>query len=64
MDKAHDPSLDRAVALKVLQPYQLELAKSRALVLWEARAAAALEHPSPGDRLAADSDRKHDGSGR
>ncbi|UCE02624.1 MAG: tetratricopeptide repeat protein [Candidatus Latescibacterota bacterium] len=43
--KAHDPTLDRIVALKVLLPDQLERPVSRERLMREARAAAALNHP-------------------
>ncbi len=43
--KAYQPSLDRAVAVKVLHTFLLEQADSRARFAREARAVAALRHP-------------------
>src|SRR5512147_2338399 len=45
--EAHDPGLDRIVALKVIQPAAQggELAASEERFLTEARIAAALQHP-------------------
>jgi eukaryotic-like serine/threonine-protein kinase len=57
---AHDPQLDREVALKVAKPGALDTSEKRARFLQEARAAANLRHPnivplheagSDGDRL-------------
>jgi TolB-like protein len=43
--RAHDEQLDRDVALKVLPPETLTNETARARLLWEARSAAALNHP-------------------
>lgn len=44
--QAHDPTLNREVALKVLRPRRGESADGRQRFLREARAAAGLEHPN------------------
>jgi predicted ATPase/tRNA A-37 threonylcarbamoyl transferase component Bud32 len=44
--KGHDPRLDRYVALKLLRPARVSESDSRRRLVIEARAAAALDHPS------------------
>ncbi|MDQ7779359.1 MAG: serine/threonine-protein kinase [Planctomycetota bacterium] len=44
--KAHDPALDRLVALKVMHPAMARLPELATRFLWEAQAVARLEHPN------------------
>jgi serine/threonine protein kinase len=44
--KAHDPRLDRVVALKIMPPHLLDNSQRRARFQQEARLAAALQHPN------------------